>query len=640
MHPQLLAYYNEEISYMREAGAEFAAAHPKIAKRLGMHGIEVADPYVERLIESFSFMSARMRIRLDAEFPRFTQRLLDVIYPNYTAPTPSISVAQLHPNTKDGDFSKGFLVPKDSAMHARIPAGEQSACEFRTGQDITLWPLEIASAKLAGIPPDIPPLERYLPPGAAIAGSLRLTLKCTGGLTFAQLQGLDELPLYLCGEPRIASHLHELLHTSTLATIVGVPGQMDTGSAHITAQQSTSQAGQGNEAAALAPMGLLPGEGLLPLHWNSFHGHNLLQEYLSAPERFYFFNLKNLAPALSKIEGETAQIIIVLGKNNEALAGQVDTAQFALHCTPIINLFPRRADRVEVNPAHSELHFVPDRSRPMDLEVFRIVGVQGQLARTTKTQTFRPLFESINQDAGNFGRYFSARREERLASSSSAQYGSKSAYIGSEVFLSLVDQQEAPYSEALRYLSIDSLCTNRDLARLVPRDGKNDLVMSDSVPVQSVGLVRAPSHPRAAFAKEEMAWRLIRSLGFNYLPLTDLDEQQGAAALRDMLRLLTSESDARARGEIASLVSSRTRPITQRLPGSGPLVYGRGVHIELTVDEEGFSGVSPYLFGQVLESYLSRHASINMFTKTSLYSVQRGQVVANWPARMGTRSAL
>jgi len=86
MDPRLLDYYNKELVYMREAASEFASSHPKIARRLGMHGIEVADPYVERLIESFSFMSARMQIKLDAEFPRFTQRLLEVLYPNYLSP--------------------------------------------------------------------------------------------------------------------------------------------------------------------------------------------------------------------------------------------------------------------------------------------------------------------------------------------------------------------------------------------------------------------------------------------------------------------------------------------------------------------------------------------------------------------------
>ena len=154
MDPQLLNYYNEELTYMRESAGEFAKLHPKIASRLGMHGVEVADPYVERLIEAFCLMSARTRIKLDAEFPRFTQRLLEVIYPNYVSPTPSIAVAQLHPNIQEGDFSKGFSVSRDTAFYSKIPEGEETACQFRSTQNVTLWPIEIVSAKLAGTPPD------------------------------------------------------------------------------------------------------------------------------------------------------------------------------------------------------------------------------------------------------------------------------------------------------------------------------------------------------------------------------------------------------------------------------------------------------------------------------------------------------
>src|ERR1700712_4208595 len=191
MDPQLLNYYNKELVYMREAAGEFASAHPKIARRLGMQGIEIADPYVERLIESFSFLSARMQMKLDAEFPRFTQRLLEVLYPNYLSPTPSMAVAQLHPSVKEGDFARGFVVPRATAFHAKIPAGEETPCEFRSSQDVTLWPIEIVDARLTGAPPDIPALERYVPPHVQVTGALRLRLRMVGERNFSDLVGLD-----------------------------------------------------------------------------------------------------------------------------------------------------------------------------------------------------------------------------------------------------------------------------------------------------------------------------------------------------------------------------------------------------------------------------------------------------------------
>lgn len=227
MDPRLLEYYNRELSYLRETGAEFAARHPKIAARLGMQGADIADPYVERMIEAFSFLTARTQLKIDAEFPRFTQRLLEVVSPNYITPTPSMSVAQLHPDPEEGDLAKGFTVPRNTAFFSSIPEGESAACQFRSSQDVTLWPLAIEEARLTAAPPDMPALHRYLPANIHVAGALRITLRTFGELTFSQLAGLDKLPLYLCGEERTTSHLFELLHTSAIATLAGVPGHFD-----------------------------------------------------------------------------------------------------------------------------------------------------------------------------------------------------------------------------------------------------------------------------------------------------------------------------------------------------------------------------------------------------------------------------
>lgn len=623
MDPDLLDYYNKELVYMRDAAAEFAASHPKIARRLGMHGVEVDDPYVERLIESFSFLSARMQIKLDAEFPRFTQRLLEVLYPNYLSPTPSMAVAQLNPSVTEGDFTRGFAVPRDTAFHARVPPGEETPCEFRSSQDVMLWPIEIVDARLTGAPPDIPALERYVPPHVQVTGALRLRLRTVGELTFDALKGLDRLPVYLQGNEQVASHLFELLHTSAVATFTGVPGQL---------MQRPHVVTEG----ALVHEGLDPGQGLLPLEWNTFHGHNLLHEYFACPERFYFFTLTQLAPGLSRVAGREAELLILLTRPPGALAGLVDAGQFALFCTPVVNLFERRTDRIELNTAEPEFHLVPDRSRPLDFEVYAVKGIAGQQAQTTAAMDFRPLYQTLNEDEGNYGRYFSVRREPRLASDTSRKYGTRTPYVGTEVFVSLVDQNEAPYADTIRYLSVKALLTNRDLPCLVPRNGKTDLAVAESIPVAGVGLIRPPSTPKSPFAQREIAWRLIRQLGFNHLPLADLPHREGAQALRDMLRLFVSIDNDVQRRQIESLVGSRIEPVTRRLPGAGPLIYGRGVRCILSVDEQGFSGTSPYLFGLVLEHYLARHVSINVFTQTVLESMQRG-TVARWPVRMGGR---
>ncbi len=626
MDPRLLEYYNQELIYMRELATEFANAHPKIARRLGMQAGEVADPYVERLIESFCFMSARMQIKLDAEFPRFTGRLLEVLYPNYVAPTPSMAVARLYPSIEEGNLVEGHLVARGTSFTSYVPDGENTACEFRSSQDVTLYPLEIASARLTGIPPDIPALERYVPAHTQVRGALRLRLRMSREAKISQLRGLDRLPVYLAGDEHVASHLFELLHAGGVATVIGAPGQFNKPGA---ATHAVTQD-------AVVYEGLRTDQSLLPLTWSKFHGHNLLHEYLACPSRFYFLALTGLEEGLRKIEGREVEIVILLDQPTDRLANLVDASRFALFCTPVINLFPKRTDRIELSDGATEFHVVPARLAPLDYEVFSVETLYGQVTETSSEQEFRPLYQSLSNDEGNYGRYFSMRRERRLTSDSARRYGTRTPYVGTEAFVSLVDQNEAPYRGGIRYLSVGAHVTNRDLPSLVPRDGVDDLIAENKGALASVGLIRAPSAPKAPYAERELAWRLIRQLNFNYLPLEDVDHRPGGQGLRDLLRLFLTGEDAEHRRQVESLVGVKTRPVTRKLPGNGPLTFGRGIECSLTVDETGFSGVSPYLFGLILEHYLTRHVSINSFTQTELYSMQRGRI-ARWPVRMGTR---
>jgi len=626
MDPRFLDYYSRELTYMRESAGEFAAQHPKIARRLGMEGIEVADPYVERMIEAFCFMSARTQLKLDAEFPRFTHRLLEVVYPNYVAPTPSMAVARLHPSLREGEFSHGFKVPRQSVMRSAVPPGEQTACEFRTGQDVTLWPIEIAEASLTAVPPDIPETGHLLR-RRQLRSALRLRLRTVGDIRFSEIKGLDRLPIYIDGDERIASHLFELIHAGAVASVVRPVGATNHDLCHVVSRTPVELEG------------FHPDQSLLPLHWNMFSGHNLLQEYFSCRQRFYFFALANLAKGLSRIEDKEAEIVLLLDRLPDDLGVHVDSSRFLLFCTPIVNLFPKRTDRVEVDRSMTDFHLVVDRARPRDYEVHSVSRVFGQKAETSTEVRFNPLYQTLHSDLGNYGRYFSMRREQRMLSADARKYGTRTPYIGTEVFLSLVDQAEAPYSDDIRYLSVEAWVTNRDLPRLMPRGVGAHLTMPDAVPLEAVSLVHAPSAPRPPYASGEAAWRLIRQLSFNYMPLAELDHGDGAQALRNMLKLFVTASEREQVAQIDSLVGAKTTPVVSRLPGHGLLVYGRGVRCELTVDENGFSGTSPYLFGLVLEHYLARHVAINVFTETELRSMQRG-LVTRWAPRMGGRGAV
>ena len=620
MDAKLLDYYNRELTYMHELGAEFAQRYPKIAGRLGMRGIEVSDPYVERLLEGFSFLTARIQLKMDAEFPRFSQRLLEVVYPNFLAPLPAMAVVQIDGNLNEGSLKAGYELPRHTLLRGRMIKGEQTACEFRTGHAVTLWPIKIADASLGPVPAEI---AHALPMAARQAKSaITIKLEAVGGARFAEMP-LDRLEFFLSGAELHALRVLELVAHHSVATVCRAgPG-------------STARiVPLGDEA--IRHEGFDPEQSLLPYDARSFQGYRLLHEYFAFPERYLFFSVKHLRAAASAIGGTTMEIVILLDRADADLERLVDARHFSLFCTPIINLVPRRSDRIPVGPGQHEHHAVIDRTRPRDFEIFTVERVTGHMANGSEEREFRPFLGSFASDDGDFGAYFSLRREPRLVSDRARAQGTRTSYTGSEVYVSLVDQHDAPFPHSLRHITIDALCTNRDLPLLLPTGLESDFTLRVSAPVRGVRILRGPSRPYPALAEGALTWRLISHLGLNYLSLTDVDATQGAAALREMLDLYGTLADPAVRRQIQGVRSMALAPVFRRLPEPGPIVFGRGVEIALQIDEVAFSGTSPYLFGAVLEQFFSRHVSLNAFTEFALSSLQRGEI-ARWTPRVGRR---
>ncbi|PLC02104.1 type VI secretion system baseplate subunit TssF [Variovorax sp. RO1] len=623
MDAKLLDYYNRELTYMHELGAEFAQRYPKIAGRLGMRGIEVSDPYVERLLEGFSFLTARIQLKMDAEFPRFSQRLLEVVYPNFLAPLPAMAVVQIDGNLNEGSLKAGYELPRHTLLRGRMIKGEQTACEFRTGHAVTLWPIKIADASLGPVPAEI---AHALPMAARQAKSaITIKLEAVGGARFAEMP-LERLEFFLSGAELHALRVLELVAHHSVATVCRAgPG-------------STARiVPLGDEA--IRHEGFDPEQSLLPYDARSFQGYRLLHEYFAFPERYLFFSVKHLRAAASAIGGTTMEIVILLDRADADLERLVDAKHFSLFCTPIINLVPRRSDRIPVGPGQHEHHAVIDRTRPRDFEIFTVERVTGHMANGSEEREFRPFLGSFASDDGDFGAYFSLRREPRLVSDRARAQGTRTSYTGSEVYVSLVDQHDAPFPHSLRHITIDALCTNRDLPLLLPTGLESDFTLRVSAPVRGVRILRGPSRPYPALAEGALTWRLISHLGLNYLSLTDVDATQGAAALREMLDLYGNLADPAVRRQIQGVRSMALAPVFRRLPEPGPIVFGRGVEIALQIDEVAFSGASPYLFGAVLEQFFSRHVSLNAFTEFALSSLQRGEI-ARWTPRVGRRPAV
>jgi type VI secretion system protein ImpG len=618
--PRVLDYYNRELQYFRQLAGEFGAQFPKIASRLNMTGIDVADPYVERLLEGISFLTARVQLKMDAEFPRFSQRLLEVVYPNYLAPTPSVAIVRLAPRLFESSLANGFTVPRNSVLRSQAIRNEDAICEFRTSHDVTLWPLTIPRVELTGPPPDLPITSFQLHGG--VKSALRIVLATPPEMPLAGLS-LDSLTFFLSGVDEVASRLYELLFARCLGIAV--------------------QAGDiSNSRLRLLPADALHAEGfadeqaLFPCPDTAFRGYRLLHEYFAFPPRYLFFSIHGLAPSVRSASASEITITLLFDTAAPDLERVVDATQVALFCAPAVNLFPKRSDRMPVSGQRFEYHLVPDRSAPLNYEVHSVTRVVGHSRGSADERVFKPFYRTLADDSTDYGAYYSVRREPRLLSDVARRNGTRTGYVGSEVYLSLVDQHEAPFSVDLAQLSAETLCTNRDLSLLLPRGGESDFFLTASAPVEAITVLRGPARPSPAIAERDITWQLISHLSINYLTLTDLDESAGAAALRELLRMYAVLADNAVSNQIGGVARVAISPVTRRLPQTGPLAFGRGVEITLTVDETAFGGFSPYLLGSVLEVFFTRHVSINTFTETALHSVQRGGIAA-WSPRIGQR---
>src|SRR5438128_394255 len=398
MDARMLRYYNQELQYMREMGAEFAAAFPKIAARLALDATEVADPYVERLLEGFSFLSARVRLKLDAEFPRFTQHLLECVYPHYLAPTPSMAIVQMTPAMTEGSLAAGFTVPRGSVLRGQIPRGEVTACQFRTAHELTLWPVELVEARYVPFAPDLP--LNTLPLAEPVQAVLRLRLRAATPHTFQQI-AMDRLNLFLSAGDEVALKLYELIVGSGLGVLVAPP-----------ARPVPWFEWLGREA--IQPIGFESDQALIPYTSRSFSGYRLLHEYFAFSERFRFVELVGLRGALARHPGTEIDVIVPLARGETSLTALVDRGSFALHCAPAVNLFPRHTDRIHVSDQQAEHHVVVDRTKPMDFEVYAVERVTGYDEGIEVEQQFRPFYASVDADEPGPARgYYTASRELR-----------------------------------------------------------------------------------------------------------------------------------------------------------------------------------------------------------------------------------
>ncbi len=620
MDTRLMKHYESELLFLRDMGAEFAAAYPKVASRLGMEGVEVLDPYVERLLEGVAFLSARVQLELELQYPSFTSNLLEIVYPHYLAPTPSMMIAAFEPDAANSAVKSGYVLPRQSVVRSRLMEGEQTPCEFRTAADLTLWAVEIEQAEYIDGRGELVAAGVAGAEGARAGVRLRLRRKDGGPIRDLPM---DRLTLFLGGAAGNSWALLELLCTQG----VGICGR----STDRRADWVERLDGWGIEH-----KGFEKDEALLPPSRRVFDGYRLLQEYFAMPERFLFVELQGLKQALKRATGPDVDLYILLGEGRRDIASMVVPDAFTLNAVPAVNLFPKRCDRVHVTVRDTEQHVLPSRTAALDYEIYRIERVTGITGGGGDDVEFRPFYSTTDFTAAGeiHPAYYTLRRRMRQRSEKERLRGVRTSYLGSEVFLTLVDRTQAPYSAALDQLAVSALCTNRDLPLLLATGNENVFQLPEGGPVKKIRLPVTPTRPHPTLAQGDTAWRLISHLSLNYLSIADGGNGDAAEALRELVGLYAPIGNRVTEKQLEGLVSVSSRPIVRRMSDEVLSTALRGTEITIGFDDSFFEGSSVYVLGSVLERFFRRYATLNSFTETVLTTQTRGEI-ARWRPERG-----
>lgn len=605
----LLNYYERELTYIRQMGAEFAQKYPKLASRLALEPDRCEDPHVERLLEGFSLLAARIHLKLNDDFPQISTALLEILFPHFIRPVPSMSVVEFQLDPEQGKLSTGLPIPRGSVLQSNRVNGIQ--CKFRTGYDAAIWPIEVSDAAWRA-----PEESGFTPAMRGAAATLKLSLRCFPDVTFSSLR-LNSLRFYLSGESNVVHALYELLFNNCTDIIVRDPDRKS-GAGIVTLSPS-----------CLKPVGLDIDEGVLPYARRSFIGYRLLQEYFTFPEKFFFIEIQGLEKLAAAGFGPRAEVLFTISRyerpeRHQILELGISSMTMRLGCTPIINLFSQQAEPISVDHTKYEYPVIPDVRRQTTTEIFSVDDVTAQNPRTRESVQYHPFysFRHASSEAENPAFWHLTRTSSELNDD-----------LPARVVLSFVDLTGNYVDPDADIISVRCTCTNSDLPRHLTIGNENgDFQLEGFSAVRKVIALRRPTATLRPPLGKATLWNLISHLSLNYLSLVE----EGKESFQELLRLYNFSDLFYLRNQINGIEELKSSRQFSFVTSDQGVSLARGTRVEMRLNEELFAGGGVFLFASVLERFFGLYASMNSFSQLVVSTSQRKEVLRAWPSRAGS----
>jgi type VI secretion system protein ImpG len=598
----ILRYYEAEMRYLREAGREFAKAHPDRARMLNLDRVGDRDPYVERLYEGFAFLTGRLQKKLDDELPELTEGLVSLLWPHYLRMIPSLSVVELIPLAEK--LQKTETVPagvpvRSAPITMPATAGTEGAaprtvqCVYRTTQPVTLQPVRLTHAG---------PVVRH---DARSVIRLRFEIDRSAR---REATDLSRLRLYLNADLPTAFAIHLALTRQVDSIAWRIPELRDGEALPLT-------------GVTLEPAGFSTEERLWPKAEAAFAGYQLLLEYFTFREKFLFVDLCGLEVAKLPVSATSFELEILL-KHSYPSDQRFSAENVRLFCTPVINLFTLDAEPIRVDHHETEYRVVPAGHQGEHVETYSVDAIESFDHDTAERYEYVP-FATFRHRGGMLRheapeRYFHSRVQHGVTGLHDTW-----VILGGHAWETMEDLPEES-------LSLRVTGTNGLLPRKGLREASINELGASTPNVAGVRNLGAPTLPLYPPTGDRFQWRVLSHLAPNFLSMMNAEVLRGALALYDWT------DDELNRRRLAGILHVSEELLEEVSGGS----VERGVLIEVTLDSHAFAGLGDVmLFGELLHRFFGLYAEINLFTRLAIVSLP-SQARTEWPRSKAERSPL
>lgn len=576
----LSEYYRHELAYLRSSGEDFARHFPKIARRLDLSHEESSDPHVERLIESFAFLTGKLQKQIDDQYPEVANALLDIIYKPLILPVPSAVMVNFDIDISRAKQDIEAIVPRHTILRATSHDG--TVCSFRTTHDLKIWPIELKHVEIVA--------KEHLGLYSTTASTfLKMHFNCAE-------EGIspDKLRFYILADALLRGRIFAGIFSTEESVIfehMGIYKKLD----------------------KISPIGLEDDEALLPYPNNVHKSFRYLQEYFAFHDKFYGFDI----PINRKLP-ESFILYVPIGVDIQM---QVSARDFSLSTVPAVNLFPKVTEPLRLDYKQVEYQLVPDYRLYRSHEIYMIKKMV-EIDPDTNDEINIPEFYSCNHFSSDsrLGIAWIARRKESMIENS----------MGDDAYVSFVDENFNPQQPMDRVFYAYTLCTNRHAAEDIPVKGQLDVELS--LPIKQIYCVNRPTPQKNSLKNGAVLWKLISLISLNSLSFSE----HGIMKLKEILRLFSDMTNSSLSREIDAIFEMSSHLDVKRITNQSWYGFIHGTNIEIHFDDNLYNKGLP--LSLVISKFLSCYTGINTFTDVSVKS-QMG-MLRKWEMQLGSRNYL